>query len=102
MTAQQRLFLAPGHAFALAVFILGSLAGGTVLAREFRAAGLGTILGPAFDIARSWKFGRLSESMGEDPFLVGCQPWKPDDPTRRWREQFDGALDDIHLTVRTG
>ncbi|MEO6387790.1 MAG: glycoside hydrolase family 3 C-terminal domain-containing protein, partial [Croceibacterium sp.] len=27
-------------------------------------------LGPAFDIARSWKFGRLSESMGEDPFLV--------------------------------
>ena len=43
---------------------------GTVLAREFRAAGLGTILGPAYDIARSWKFGRLSESMGEDPFLV--------------------------------
>jgi PQQ-dependent dehydrogenase (methanol/ethanol family) len=32
MTAQQRLFLAPGHAFALAVFILGSLPGGTVLA----------------------------------------------------------------------
>ncbi|MEO6041316.1 MAG: glycoside hydrolase family 3 C-terminal domain-containing protein [Croceibacterium sp.] len=43
---------------------------GSVLAREFRAAGLGTILGPAYDIARSWKFGRLSESMGEDPFLT--------------------------------
>ncbi|MEO6388649.1 MAG: glycoside hydrolase family 3 N-terminal domain-containing protein, partial [Croceibacterium sp.] len=43
---------------------------GSVVANEFRAAGLGSILGPAFDIARSWKFGRLSESMGEDPFLV--------------------------------
>ena len=45
---------------------------GTVLAREFRVAGLGTILGPAYDIARSWKFGRLSESMGEDPFLAAA------------------------------
>lgn len=44
---------------------------GDLLGQEFRAAGLGTILGPAFDIARSWKFGRLSESMGEDPFLTG-------------------------------
>ncbi|HSQ96073.1 MAG TPA: glycoside hydrolase family 3 C-terminal domain-containing protein [Croceibacterium sp.] len=43
---------------------------GTVLAEEFRAAGLGTILGPAFDTARTWHFGRLSESMGEDPFLA--------------------------------
>lgn len=45
---------------------------GDVLAREFRAAGLGNILGPAFDIARSWKFGRLSESFGEDPFLTAA------------------------------
>jgi beta-glucosidase len=43
---------------------------GSILADEFRAAGLGTILGPAFDVARTWKFGRLSESMGEDPFLI--------------------------------
>lgn len=43
---------------------------GTLMGQEFRAAGLGTILGPAFDIARSWKFGRLSESFGEDPFLT--------------------------------
>lgn len=43
---------------------------GTVLGEEFRAAGLGTILGPAFDTARTWHFGRLSESMGEDPFLA--------------------------------
>ena len=43
---------------------------GTVLGEEFRAAGLGTILGPAFDTARTWRFGRLSESMGEDPFLA--------------------------------
>ncbi|WEK47142.1 MAG: glycoside hydrolase family 3 C-terminal domain-containing protein [Candidatus Andeanibacterium colombiense] len=43
---------------------------GDVVGSEFRAAGLGTILGPAYDVARSWKFGRLSESMGEDPFLM--------------------------------
>jgi beta-glucosidase len=45
---------------------------GTVLGEEFRAAGLGTILGPAFDTARTWHFGRLSESMGEDPFLAAA------------------------------
>jgi len=45
---------------------------GTVLGEEFRAAGLGTILGPAFDTARTWRFGRLSESMGEDPFLAAA------------------------------
>ncbi len=45
---------------------------GAILADEFRAAGFGTILGPAFDIARTWKFGRLSESMGEDPFLAAA------------------------------
>jgi beta-glucosidase len=44
---------------------------GTVLGEEFRAAGLGTILGPAFDTARTWRFGRLRESMGEDQFLAG-------------------------------
>lgn len=43
---------------------------GGIIAAEFRAAGTGTILGPAFDIARNWRFGRLSESMGEDPFLT--------------------------------
>lgn len=42
---------------------------GAVLADEFRSAGRGTILGPAYDIARNWRFGRLTESMGEDPFL---------------------------------
>jgi beta-glucosidase len=45
---------------------------GEILADEFRAAGLGNILGPAFDIARTWKFGRLSESMGEDPYLTAA------------------------------
>ena len=43
---------------------------GNVIGREFRAAGLGNLLGPAFDIARTWKFGRLSESFGEDPYLM--------------------------------
>jgi len=43
---------------------------GSILADEFRASGRGIILGPAYDIARNWKFGRLSESMGEDPLLM--------------------------------
>jgi beta-glucosidase len=43
---------------------------GDLMGAEFRAAGHGTILGPAFDITRSWRFGRLSESFGEDPFLT--------------------------------
>ncbi|GAA0282603.1 glycoside hydrolase family 3 C-terminal domain-containing protein [Alteraurantiacibacter aestuarii] len=43
---------------------------GALLADEFRASGRGVILGPAYDIARNWRFGRLSESMGEDPFLT--------------------------------
>lgn len=58
--------LAIGASFDTAVATLY----GQVMAREFRDAGNGNILGPAFDIARSWKFGRLSESMGEDPFLM--------------------------------
>lgn len=43
---------------------------GDILGAEFRAAGLGAILGPAFDIARSWRAGRTPESFGEDPFLM--------------------------------
>jgi beta-glucosidase len=43
---------------------------GDLIGQEFRAAGLGVILGPAFDVARSWKAGRMPESFGEDPFLV--------------------------------
>lgn len=44
---------------------------GDLIGGEFRAAGLGTMLGPAMDLARTWRFGRLSESFGEDPFLIG-------------------------------
>lgn len=43
---------------------------GDLLGREFRAAGLSRMGGPALDIARTWNFGRVAESMGEDPFLV--------------------------------
>lgn len=43
---------------------------GRILADEFRETGHGRILGPAYDIARNWRFGRLAESMGEDPFLT--------------------------------
>jgi len=43
---------------------------GDLLGQEFFAAGLNTAVGPAMDIARTWHFGRITESFGEDPFLV--------------------------------
>jgi beta-glucosidase len=42
---------------------------GDLLGQEFFAAGLSSITGPAMDIARTWHFGRTTESFGEDPFL---------------------------------
>jgi beta-glucosidase len=43
---------------------------GNLLGEEFFAAGMNTMWGPAMDIARTWHFGRLTESFGEDPFLT--------------------------------
>jgi len=45
---------------------------GDLLGQEFHASGLSTVLGPAMDMARTWHFGRVTESLGEDPFLVGA------------------------------
>ena len=42
---------------------------GDLLGQEFFAAGLNSDTGPAMDLARSWHFGRVTESFGEDPFL---------------------------------
>ena len=44
---------------------------GDLEGQEFYAAGISTDLGPAMDIARTWHFGRVTESWGEDPFLAG-------------------------------
>jgi beta-glucosidase len=43
---------------------------GELMGDDFFAAGLNQVLGPAMDMARTWHFGRLTESFGEDPFLV--------------------------------
>ncbi|MEN3747403.1 glycoside hydrolase family 3 C-terminal domain-containing protein [Sphingomonas sp. HF-S3] len=45
---------------------------GDTLAQEFVDFGFNRMGGPALDIARSWNFGRVSESFGEDPFLTGA------------------------------
>ena len=42
---------------------------GELLGQEFFAAGYNCMGGPAMDMARTWHFGRLTESFGEDPFL---------------------------------
>lgn len=43
---------------------------GDLMGQEFFAAGLNSDTGPAMDMARTWHFGRITESMGEDPFLT--------------------------------
>lgn len=43
---------------------------GVALGREFHASGRNGILGPAMDMTRTWRFGRSTESFGEDPFLA--------------------------------
>jgi beta-glucosidase len=44
---------------------------GRMLATELTASGHNVLLGPGLDIARDPRAGRLGESMGEDPLLVG-------------------------------
>ena len=43
---------------------------GQALGDEFFRSGRNTILGPAMDMTRTWRFGRSTESFGEDPFLA--------------------------------
>jgi len=43
---------------------------GDLMGQDFFDAGLNQVLGPAMDMARTWHFGRITESFGEDPFLV--------------------------------
>lgn len=43
---------------------------GDLLGQEVHAWGNSTIIGPAMDMTRTWRFGRSVESYGEDPFLA--------------------------------
>ncbi|HUG46399.1 MAG TPA: glycoside hydrolase family 3 N-terminal domain-containing protein [Sphingomicrobium sp.] len=43
----------------------------TVTAREMRAAGATLALSPVVDVARDPRWGRIEETYGEDPYLVG-------------------------------
>ena len=42
-----------------------------VIARELRARGVTAVLSPVVDIARDPRWGRIEETFGEDPYLVG-------------------------------
>ncbi len=42
-----------------------------VIAREIRARGVSVILSPVVDVARDPRWGRIEETFGEDPYLVG-------------------------------
>jgi beta-glucosidase len=43
----------------------------SVIAREIRSRGVPMILSPVVDIARDPRWGRIEETYGEDPYLVG-------------------------------
>ncbi|MAT69899.1 MAG: beta-glucosidase [Planctomycetaceae bacterium] len=43
-----------------------------IVARESRAVGVRQALTPVVDVARDPRWGRVEETFGEDPFLVGC------------------------------
>ena len=43
----------------------------TVIAREVRARGVSLVLSPVVDVAREPRWGRIEETFGEDPYLVG-------------------------------
>ncbi len=43
----------------------------TVVAREIRARGVQLALAPVVDVARDARWGRIEETYGEDPYLIG-------------------------------
>lgn len=43
----------------------------TIAAREMRARGVHQVLAPVVDVARDPRWGRIEETYGEDPYLVG-------------------------------
>src|SRR5271154_4371250 len=43
----------------------------TIVAREIRARGVSLVLSPVIDVARDPRWGRIEETFGEDPYLVG-------------------------------
>ncbi|HEU4602886.1 MAG TPA: glycoside hydrolase family 3 N-terminal domain-containing protein [Steroidobacteraceae bacterium] len=43
----------------------------SVVAREIRARGVQQVLAPVVDVAREPRWGRIEETLGEDPYLVG-------------------------------
>jgi beta-glucosidase len=43
----------------------------SVIAREVRARGVSVVLSPVVDVARDPRWGRIEETFGEDPYLVG-------------------------------
>jgi len=61
-------------------------AGARVAALEAAAAGVNWTFAPMIDIARDPRWGRIAESLGEDPFLASClgaamvQGFQGDDP----------------------
>ncbi|KAI0477856.1 glycoside hydrolase superfamily [Xylariaceae sp. FL0804] len=58
-----------GHACSFNPDLVARMAG--AIAQEGRALGVNTIFAPLADLARELRYGRVEETLGEDPYLTG-------------------------------
>ena len=65
-------------------------------AREARSRGVSHILSPIVDVARDLRWGRVDETMGEDPFLVGRLGAAM---VRGLQGSSDGTIDSEHVAA---
>jgi len=65
-------------------------------AREARSRGVSQILSPIVDIARDLRWGRVDETMGEDPFLAGRLGAAM---VRGLQGSADGTIDSDHVAA---
>ncbi len=65
-------------------------------AREARSRGVSHILSPIVDVARDLRWGRVDETMGEDPFLVGRLGAAM---VRGLQGSSDGTIDSDHVAA---
>ncbi|MBN2658257.1 MAG: glycoside hydrolase family 3 C-terminal domain-containing protein [Spirochaetales bacterium] len=63
------------------------------IGHELRSVGSKLGLAPVLDVARDARWGRLEESMGEDPYLVGSL-------ATAWVRNFQGPDEDIMATLK--
>jgi len=70
----------------------------TVAARQARARGVQHVLAPVVDVARDPRWGRIEETYGEDPYLVG-RLGVAAIRGFQGRRSADAPIDDVHVAA---